>query len=273
MTAEEYLKQGNLKDALQTLQQQIRARPEHAEYRIFLFQLLAVSGQWDRALTQLNVIKDLDAAALAMVAMYKQVIACERFREAVFLGQNDPVILGQPVEWLALLQQSLKLTAEGKYATSQDLRNRAFELAPSVSGVINDTEFSWLADSDARLGPVLEVMVEGRYLWVPFERISKITIEPPTDLRDVVWLPAHFTWTNGGEYYGVIPTRYPESYQSEDPLLALSRKTVWDGYDEELFLGRGQKILTTDTEDYPLLDVRSIHFNAAPETTQETTGG
>lgn len=273
MTADEYVKQGDLNAALQQLQGQVRTQPEKAENRVFLFQLLAVMGQWDRALAQLNVAGELDAATLAMVAMYRQVIACERFREDVFLGRQDPVIFGKPEEWVALLLQALKLTVQGEYIKSQELRNHAFELAPAVSGNIDGMEFKWLADSDSRLGPVFEAIVEGRYLWVPLQRIAVVNIDKPVDLRDIVWLPAHFAWINGGESYGVIPARYPASYNSDDPLLALSRKTVWEDCGNDLFLGLGQKILTTEKVDYPLLDVRSIRFDSQPETAPEHSGG
>jgi type VI secretion system protein ImpE len=275
MTAEEHLKQGDLKSALQSLQEQVRAQPGKAEYRVFLFQLLAVLGQWDRALTQLNVAGELDDAALAMVAMYRQVIACERFREEVFRGRKEPVVFGQPEKWLALAFQALKLTAEGQYIKSQELRERAFESAPAISGSIDGTSFDWLADSDPRLGPVFEAMIEGRYFWVPIQRIRSVAIEKPVDLRDVVWIPAHFTWTNGGESYGVIPARYPESYNNNDPLFALSRKTAWQDFGKGLFLGIGQKTLATDSSDYALMDVRSIQFNAAvdEEPIMEHPGG
>ena len=273
MTAVELLQEGDLKAALQQLQGQVKTQPAKAEYRVFLFQLLSVLGQWDRALTQLNVAGELDAATLAMVAMYRQVIACERFREEVFLGHKDPVVFGKPEEWIALLLSALKLTAQGQYLKSQDLRTRAFEQAPAVSGSIDGTEFEWLADSDCRIGPVLEAIVDGRYLWIPLQRIATINIDKPTDLRDVVWLPAHFTWVNGGESYGIIPARYPSSYNNDDPLLALSRKTVWEDCGDDLFLGLGQKILTTETTDYPLLDVRTICFDNQVETAPEHTGG
>lgn len=273
MTADEYIKQGDLVAALQQLQAQVKAQPAKAEYRVFLFQLLSVIGQWDRALTQLSVAGELDDATLAMVAMYRQVIACERFREAVFLGRQDPVVFGQPEEWLALSLQALKLTAEGQYLKSQDLRNQAFELAPTVSGNIDGTAFDWLADSDPRLGPVFEAIIEGRYFWVPMQRIRSVSIEKPVDLRDVVWIPAHFTWTNGGESYGVIPARYPESYKTDDPLFALSRKTAWQDCGNGLFLGTGQKILTTESSDYALMDIRSIQLNSADEPPMERSGG
>jgi len=273
MTAEEYLRQGDVKAALQQLQKQVKAHPAKVEYRVFLFQLLSVMGQWDRALTQLNVAGSLDDATLSMVSMYRQVIACERFREAVFLGDRDPVVFGRPEEWVALLVQALKLTAQRQYSKSQDLRERAFELAPGCSGTIDKQTFDWLADSDARLGPVMEVIIEGRYLWVPQERIRSISIEAPVDLRDVIWLPAHFAWSNGGESYGLIPARYPASYQSDDPLLALSRKTEWKDCGDELFLGFGQKTWITESADYPVMDVRTIQLNFSDDFTMGQSGG
>lgn len=270
MTAEEQLQQGDLQGALHQLQERVRAQPDKAEYRIFLFQLLSVLGQWDRALTQLSVAGQLDDAALAMVVMYRQVIACERFREEVFRGSKEPVVFGQPEEWLALTLQALKLTADGQYLKSQELRERAFELAPAVPGNIDGIAFDWLADSDARLGPVFEAIIEGRYFWVPLQRIRAVSIEKPVDLRDVVWLPAHFDWVNGGESYGVIPARYPESYNNDDPLFALSRKTVWQDCGNDLFLGIGQKTLTTDASDYSLMDIRSIQLNSADDSPEHS---
>lgn len=264
MTAEDYLKQGDINAALQQLQEQVKKQPANPELRVFLFQLLSVKGEWGRALTQLDVAGDLDDATLAMVTMYRQVIACERFREQVFLGNKEPVIFGKPEEWVALLIQALKLTVLGENAKSQQLRNQAFEIAPTTSGTIDEESFQWIADSDSRLGPVMEAIVEGRYLWVPFENLKTIVIEEPEDLRDVVWLPAHFTWNNGGESYGLIPSRYPLSY-GHDPLLALSRKTEWQDCGNDMFLGLGQKVWATNNNEYPVMDVRSIQINSSTQ--------
>ncbi|WP_031432408.1 type VI secretion system accessory protein TagJ [Methylomarinum vadi] len=269
MTAEESLKQGDIDTALLALQEQVRKQPANVELRVFLFQLLAVMGQWDRALTQLNVAGDMDDSTLAMVTMYRQVITCERLREQVFMGNKEPVVFGKPKEWVALLLQALKLTAQGEYAKSQQLRTQAFDEAEVTSGIIDEKSFAWIADSDPRLGPVMEAIIDGRYLWVPFENLKSIVVDEPVDLRDVIWLPAHFTWQNGGENYGLIPARYPFSYQYES-LLALSRKTEWQDCGEDLFLGIGQKIWVTDVDEYPLMDVRSIQFNAGLDNDQES---
>ena len=64
MSAEESLQEGNLEQALGELQDRIRNDPANAKLRVFLFQLLAVMGEWERALNQLNVLGDMDPKSL-----------------------------------------------------------------------------------------------------------------------------------------------------------------------------------------------------------------
>jgi len=108
------------------------------KHRVFMFQLLAVMGQWDRALTQLNVAGDLDDSTLAMVQTYREALLCEGLRADVFSGKRSPVVFGKPEQWIALLLESLTLMADGQYARSQEVRNQAFDLAPATSGTIGD---------------------------------------------------------------------------------------------------------------------------------------
>lgn len=260
--AEQYLQEGNLSDALIQLQNQVKKDPANAKLRTFLFQLLAVLGEWDRSLTQLNVSGDLDAANLAMVQTYREAIACEVLRKQIFQGSKTPLVFGQPSQWIALLQQALKLNAEGQHQEAQILRDQAFELAPVTSGTINGEAFEWLADADVRLGPVLEAIINGRYYWIPFQQIQEIQQEEPADLRDVIWMPAHFVWTNGGDAFGLIPTRYPNSETAEDSALRLARKTEWTELNDNTFIGLGQRLLSTNENDYALMDIREIKFNA-----------
>ncbi|MDP3838537.1 MAG: type VI secretion system accessory protein TagJ [Methylococcales bacterium] len=262
MIAEQFIREGQPNEALQALQADIRKNPANAKLRTFLFQLLCVQGDWDRALAQLNVAGDLDAANLAMVQTYREAIACEVLRKQIFQGSKTPLVFGQPSQWIALLQQALALNAQGQHQEAQTLREQAFELAPATSGTINGEAFEWIADADARLGPVLEAIVNGRYYWIPFQQIGQIHIEEPADLRDVVWMPAHFVWTNGGEAFGLIPTRYPNSETSADDALRLARKTEWTALNDDTFIGLGQRLLSTNENDYALMDIREINFTA-----------
>jgi type VI secretion system protein ImpE len=110
---------------------------------------------------------------------------------------------------------------------------------------------------------VLEAVIEGRYFWVPFHSIQRIGIEEPGDLRDMVWLPAQFTWSNGGNAVGLIPTRYAGSERSDDGSVALARATSWQELGEDLIVGLGQRVLATDAGEFSLVDVREIKLNTA----------
>ena len=57
---------GRPREALAALQGQVRSHPSDPKLRVFLFQLLSVLGQWDRAHTQLNVVAELDKLAIPM---------------------------------------------------------------------------------------------------------------------------------------------------------------------------------------------------------------
>ncbi|WP_020157162.1 MULTISPECIES: type VI secretion system accessory protein TagJ [Methylobacter] len=260
--AEQHLQEGQLQEALVELQNQVRKDPANPKLRTFLFQLLVILGEWDRALTQLTVAGDLDAANLPMVQTYREAIRCEVLRKDIFAGRKTPVVFGEPAQWIALLQEALKLIADNRFAEARNLRDQAFELAPATPGTIDGTAFNWIADADTRLGPMLETVVNGRYYWVPFNQIREIHIEAPADLRDFAWMPAHFIWANGGEAFGLIPTRYPGSETADDSAIRLARKTQWQEQAEETFIGLGQRLLSTDENDYAVMDIREIKFNA-----------
>lgn len=260
--AEQSLRRGDPALALQLLQEAVRRKPEDAKMRVFLFQLLAVMGRWDRALTQLGVAGEIDASALAMAQMYGDAVRCETQRGRVFAGIQAPMVFGQPDEWLALLIESALHAGRGELAQSEQLRELAFERAPASSGTIDDQAFDWIADADPRLGPVLEAIINGKYYWLPFNRLSEIVIDAPEDLRDVVWMPAHFLFSNGGEAVGLIPTRYPGSESCDDGALLLSRKTDWREVAPGIYQGLGQRMFVTDAGETPLMDVRRIRFDA-----------
>lgn len=255
----ELLKAGHLGDALEALKSQVRSEPAAVEHRVFLFQILAVLGSWKRAADQLDVVEGLDKKTWPMVHAYRDAINAELHREAVFSGLSKPLVFGEPSEWMALLVEAQQMLAKGNSAAFADLNGRAFELAPARGGRVNDEEFAWLADADQRFGPVLEMIFNGHYYWVPLDAVSSLRTEEPSDLRDLVWLPAEVTWINGGQNMVLVPARYPLLSGASDACL-LARKTEWQKADEDLYEGVGQRMLTTDQSDYPLLQVRSLEF-------------
>jgi type VI secretion system protein ImpE len=260
--AEDRFRQGDLAGCLQALQGEVRRRPDDGAQRVFLVQVLMLLGQWERALNQLGVLQELDASALPMVHSYGAAIQCERLRAGVFRGERSPLLFGEPEPWMAEMIQAAGVHARGQVAQAAAMRASALERAPPTPGTLNGSTFEWLMDGDSRLGPLLEVNLQGGYYWVPLQRISEIRIESPADIRDFVWIPAQFTWANGGEAVGLIPTRYPGSEASEDNSIRLARKTDWCAAGEGSATGLGQRMLVTDEAEFPLLEVRSIKLEA-----------
>jgi len=259
MLAQQLVREGKPGEALAALQESIRKNASDVKLRVFLFQLLAVMGQWSRALNQLNVAGELDAATLPMVQTYRAAIQCEALRTDIFAGKRAPLIFGEPQPWLAQLIDAMKYDAADPERAAA-AREQALEAAPASSGSIDGTPFAWLADADMRLGPVLEAIVNGRYFWIPLCRISRIELEAPADLRDTVWSAATFTWTNGASTVGLIPARYSGTAASGDDGLLLGRRTEWRG--SEVL---GQRMFVSEAGEYPLLDARLVEFDNVAE--------
>lgn len=268
-TAVSALHRGDLDGALAALQDDVRSAPENVDHRVFLFQLLSVLGNWDRALTQLNVAGDLDPAAMLMTKTYQELLNCEVLRQEIFAGRRSPMIMGEPEPWIAKAIEAQRLAANGDHEAAKRMREDAWEDAPSTAGTATvqhgdaepeTIEFQWIADGDTRLGPVVEAIVDGRYKWIPFHRIRSIEVDAPTDLRDFVWSPARFIWANEGQAPGMIPTRYPGSESHEDAEIRLARKTAWRETGHDGFEGLGQREFVTDVGEISLLNLRKLEL-------------
>jgi type VI secretion system protein ImpE len=259
--AEVSLRTADTASALRHLQSQVREHPGEARLRIFLFQLLAVRGEWKRALEQLTLAAQLDPQALLMAQTYREALRCETLRAAVVAGRKSPMVLGEPEPWLGLLVEAMLRAGRGDADASSALRAQAFEQAPPSAGSVDGQRFEWIADADVRFGPVLEAVLNGGYYWIPFTRLQKVVLSPPEDLRDLVWAPAQLLFANGGEAVALIPARYPGSENAEDGALQMSRRTEWTDAGPGLQFGRGQRLLATDTDEYPLLAIREIQID------------
>jgi len=277
----EMLQAGDIGACIEQAMQDVRADAGNVRHRVLLFQLMCLNGDWEKARRQLYVLKDMDAETIPMFETYDPVIQCEMFRQAVFDGQRSPLLFGEPRDWLATLCQALPCFADGRLEQGLEMQAEAFDQAPTSSGRIvadgaaEPEEFEWIADADGRLGPVLEVFLNGHYYWVPIEHVRHVRIDEPEDLRDLVWTPAQFQWANGGQAVGFIPTRYSGTENATDDRVRLSRMTEWlgsPGDDEDgLQVGVGQRLLATDVRDYPLLGIREITIGSAAEAIVDTS--
>jgi len=143
MPKPDFLRGGQVSDALKALESEVRKDPSASKHRVFLFHLLSVLGAWDRAAMQLGVAGDLDAKALPMVQTYRTAHNCEALRASVFTGERSPLVFGDPEEWIARLLEALRLTAAGRHAEAERMRESGLGAAPATPGHIDGQAFEW----------------------------------------------------------------------------------------------------------------------------------
>ncbi len=252
---------GDLASQLAELQSQIKANASNVKLRIHLFQLLCVMGNWTRALSQLQLCGQMEAKSLPMAQTYREAIRCEVFRKQVFSGQRTPQIMGTPPAWIGSLIEALKHDGRGDKSAAAELRAKAMDEAEPKACTLDGVACEWIADGDSRFGPVCEVIANGQYYWLPFESCSGISIEAPSDLRDLVWAPAELLLPNEGRVPALIPARYPgtaESTAHNADQLKQSRVTEWMEQGTDVWFGLGQRLWTSDVGEHPLLNTRIL---------------
>ena len=253
--ADDLLRSGDLDGARSVLIEDVRRKPGDVPTRLFVFQLMSLLGEWDKAAKHLGVLAQLSPEAAMLAVVYGQAIAAEREREAVFAGTSTAIVHGGPC-WADGIAEALQHQAHGRYDAAQVARDAAFAQAPDGAGKIDGKPFDWIADADARFGPCIEAIIGGRYGLLPFDAISGLTSEGPKDLRDIVWYPVEIAMKAGTSVAALLPARYPGI--PADPAERLARATHWhDGPTGQT--GSGQHLWTlSDGEDCGLLSVRSL---------------
>lgn len=240
-------------------QARAKAAPADLSARSTLWQVFAARGELDRARTQLDMMLRLDSTWAMEVQGCHSLLDAELQRSAVFAGLDAPTCLGQPPQWFASLVSALPLLAQGHAQAAGTLLAQALEQAEPRSGSLNGAPFAWICDGDARLGPCLEVIAQGRYVWVPFAHVRRLVCEAPQELRDLIWLPAKLEIDDAGALDVFVPARYPGAVTDEH---RLARRTDWEALHGELYIGHGQKCLSTDADLTGLLDLRELRIGA-----------
>ncbi|MEJ0065118.1 MAG: type VI secretion system accessory protein TagJ [Caulobacteraceae bacterium] len=253
------MRAGDLEGARASLVEAVRKGPQDQPARMFLFQLLCVTGEWDKALIQLRALTQLSPEAQMLAVAYSQAIEAEKFRAQVFAGAAQPALLVKSA-WAGDLAGALSALCQGRANDAEALRERAFEAAPDTPGDLDGTAFDWIADGDARFGPAIEAIIAGQWGLAPFDAIEKIESEGPKDLRDIVWLPVQLAFKTGQSVAALLPARYPGSEGLGDTALRLARGTNWADQSWGQ-AGRGQHEWSlSDGSDVGILSLRRLAF-------------
>ncbi|QUL36772.1 type VI secretion system accessory protein TagJ [Erythrobacter sp. JK5] len=259
--ADELLAAGDIGGARKQLIEEVRANPGDIPVRMFLFQIFALLGEYERAKAQLETIAKLDPEARMLAVAYNQCMDAEEHRAKVFAGEEPAPILAK-IEWGETLAKAIQARQQGA-ADADALYAEAFDAAPTSAGTTDaGIEFDWIADADPRFGPVTEAIIAGRYGLIPFSELESLTINEAQDLRDTIWTPAEFGIRQGARVAGFIPARYPGSDAADDPGVVRGTATVWAGDDHTgHYLGH-RLFAFSDGSELPLQQLRKVEFRS-----------
>lgn len=239
MTATDLFQAGRLDEAVQALGVELRSDPTNSKRRTFLFELLCFTGEYDRAEKQLDILADSSKEAAMGSLLYRSALQAERTRRRMFESGEFP---------------------HG-------------EVAP-IGGQLDERACESIEDADPRLGARLEVFAAGAYLWIPFEHIASVEIQPPKRLRDLLWIPAllHTGPAFKGRELGevLLPVLTPLAWKSPDSAVRLGRQTEWMETPAGQAIPAGQKMFLADGAEYPILEVWRLQFPTPPLDAAET---
>lgn len=256
VVGEDLLRSGDLDGARASLIDTVKRAPGDPGARMFLWQLMALSGEWDKAASQLKTLASISAESQMLANVYSQAMTAEKERASAYAGAKPFPVLVSSSPWIETLAEALSTSSP---ETAEQKRDEAFDAAGDTPGAVGEQKFGWIADIDSRLGPCFEAIVAGRWGLIPFEAVTRIKTEGPRDLRDLIWLPVEMDLRSGQSLAALLPARYPGS-ESGSSAARLGRVTEWragDAGEEPI----GQRIWATDTGlEIGLLDFTEIKF-------------
>ena len=266
-TSSEIFAHSSLAQESEQAEDAIRKNPSDVFLRMGYFQLLLVTGQWERALKQLQVLNKLNKELSTFAVVYGDLIRAEHQREKVFQGLVQPHFLRNPPTWVMGLLDALKTQTQNDSVQSDQLRLKAFAQIPNHTCTIKVSHSDihqqslFFTDMDSRLGAVMELMQHSRYFWVPMNEIASIEFTPLQDLRDIIWRLVDITLSNGEQLNAFVPARYPMSHLSEDDAIRLNKLTTWNDVGETGLVGLGQKMWFGDSGEWAINHLDSLTFS------------
>jgi type VI secretion system protein ImpE len=260
--AAELYQSGQLDEAIQAATEAVKRNPTDTSVRGLLVQLLCFAGELERADAQLNTIGVQQTEALLGVALIRQLIRAEQARQQFYSEGRLPEFLQDPPPHLKLHLEASIRVREGNLTEALSLVTQAEEQRPRVTGRCNGEAFEGLRDLDDLTSCFFETLTSnGKYYWVPFERIERVEFRKPEKPVDLLWRRCRMIVRQGPDGEVFLPSLYAGSASQSDNALRLGRATDWRDRDGEPVRGIGQRILLFGDTDRPILELSEVEIN------------
>jgi len=261
MNASELFKAGKLPEAVDAQLQEVKAAPADHGKRLFLFELLAFTGDLDRAAKQIDVVNYGEMERDASVLGYRKLLDAEKLRRRLFTEGLEPKFFEDPPPHVQQRLHAVNRLREKNYKEAAELLAQANAAVPNLKGELNGKPFQSLRDCDDLFGGVLEAMAQGLYYWIPLDQVVSIMAGAPKFPRDLLWLPAKLEMAEAtGDVF--LPALYPNSHEHADPLVRLGKSTDWKETEGGPVLGLGLRTFLADDDVVSLLELRQLQLTS-----------
>jgi len=264
MTPPELYKAGKLQEAIDAQIQVVKASPADHAKRLFLFELVAFSGDLDRAKRQIEAVQYAEMEIDAAVQAYRKLVEAEQFRRKVFADGVMPQFLTTPPAHLGKRLEAVTALRNKDAGEAAKILAEADAAAPKIAGLLNGKPFTSLRDGDDLLGPTLEIMAHGDYYWIPLEQVETLSMVAPRFPRDLIWFPAKLAVKDGPAGDVFIPALYHGSHANADDQVKLGRVTDWVGDEGAPVRGIGSRVFLVNDDARPMLDWRELQVLTQP---------
>ncbi|GAK69839.1 type VI secretion system accessory protein TagJ [Agrobacterium rubi] len=253
-----------LQDAIAAAKEHVKVKPSDKEGRNLYVDLLILAGEFEKADAQCNLAATFapqDAVGFSIIRQHLRAMAA---RNAWFENGAVPDFANGPSE---LDQLAIKANIATRAGDTEGATSALAELEAQrgeLSIACNDKPAGDIRDLDDRIPHALEVLTDGgRYLWIDYNRIESLTVEPMKRPRDIAFRQAELSLRDGAMASVLLPSIYHGDTDSA-PML-LGRETIWND-DGPLVTGQGQRCLLIGNDLVPFHEISTL---SAPAETNE----
>ena len=265
MGVSELFAEGRLHEAIEELVAEVKGRPADADRRGLLAVLLCYAGDLERADRQLDALGRVAPETEVGVALMRQLLRAEMWRQEFHRAGRLPSFLGKPD---AACQRHLRasvLLRDGDGPGARAELAAAEEARRELSGQADGAPFDDFRDLDDLTASLLEVLTStGKFYWIPLADVQELVLHPPERTRDLLWRRVTLSVADGPEGDVYLPALYaPLDPQDEEPIL-LGRKTDWSGDPEgglAPMRGRGLRTFLVGQEARTVHELRHLVFD------------
>lgn len=259
--------EGKLAEAIEAQTAVVRDKPADPEARSFLADLHILTGAYEKADRQLDLLSTQHTKLGVGVALARQLLRAAIARQEVFEKGRAPDVVTEPGPSVEAALQALLELRDGRAREAAAILAEADEKRARTPGRLGEggAAFDDFRDVDDLCAGFIEVLTStGKYFWVPTDRVDFMEFEKPSRPRDIVWRQCKMEVRGGPEGVVYVPATYP-TLPSEGDIdsFRLGRATEWSGGDGSPTRGMGLRLFLVGDEGMSIDELQTVQFGAA----------